>query len=344
MQGRIITSFFDYNFGFNGKEKDDEAKGVGNEISYGERVYDPRVGRFLSLDPIAGKYPFYSPYEYAGNSPIKFIDLDGKETEEDISKYWDGQPLINMSSAPPRGYNAAGVPRNSVWFFKEQLSAKPEMFSEANKIRIDAGRNPVVDETWVKFNPSHSEYLGETLWHHHIEGGEMAAAIPEQLNYDYFSELHPYLNTGSAIKGIKISGLLGGTLSLLGNVSIFTGIFTGNPDSWGNAFGWGEPKVGDIKKDWANTQLYVQIMAIVDHYIPVLDDKGKQVVDSKTGQLKYRLGSKTVTGNIYSGYIWNSDSKKYEGVNKITTRTEEWHYDENGNRTSTKTVDKSEML
>ncbi|MBV7530992.1 hypothetical protein KW844_12860 [Chitinophaga sp. sic0106] len=41
------------------------------------RIYDPRVGDFLSLDPLAATYPFYSPYLYAGNSPIRFIHTAG---------------------------------------------------------------------------------------------------------------------------------------------------------------------------------------------------------------------------------------------------------------------------
>jgi len=68
-----------YRYGFNGKENDNEVKGLGNEQDYGMRVYDPRVGRFLSVDPLSKSYPFYTPYSFAGNNPIKFIDLDGEE-------------------------------------------------------------------------------------------------------------------------------------------------------------------------------------------------------------------------------------------------------------------------
>jgi RHS repeat-associated protein len=41
----------DYRFGFNGKESDDEVSGQGNQYDYGFRVYNPRIGRFLSVDP-----------------------------------------------------------------------------------------------------------------------------------------------------------------------------------------------------------------------------------------------------------------------------------------------------
>lgn len=33
------------------------------------RIYDPRVGKFLSVDPLAKQYPFYTPYQFAGNMP-----------------------------------------------------------------------------------------------------------------------------------------------------------------------------------------------------------------------------------------------------------------------------------
>jgi hypothetical protein len=33
----------------------------------------------MSVDPLTHKFPFYSPYQYAGNKPIQFIDLDGAE-------------------------------------------------------------------------------------------------------------------------------------------------------------------------------------------------------------------------------------------------------------------------
>jgi RHS repeat-associated protein len=68
-----------YKYGFNGQEKDDEVYGNGNIYDYGFRVYDPRLGRFLSVDPLTMSYPWYTPYQFAGNKPILFIDLDGKE-------------------------------------------------------------------------------------------------------------------------------------------------------------------------------------------------------------------------------------------------------------------------
>jgi RHS repeat-associated protein len=68
-----------YRFGFNGKEHDSEAKGWQNQQDYGMRVYDPRIGRFLSVDPLLRNYPGWSPYPFAMNRVIDGIDVDGLE-------------------------------------------------------------------------------------------------------------------------------------------------------------------------------------------------------------------------------------------------------------------------
>lgn len=71
----------DYRFGFNGKEKVNEVSGQGNLYDYGFRIYNPRLGRFLSVDPLFRGFPWYTPYQFAGNKPIIAKDLDGLEEE-----------------------------------------------------------------------------------------------------------------------------------------------------------------------------------------------------------------------------------------------------------------------
>ena len=67
-----------YRFGFNGHEKDDEIKGSGNHISFGDYGYDTRLGRRWRVDPLAAKGPQYSPYSAFFNNPIIFTDPDGR--------------------------------------------------------------------------------------------------------------------------------------------------------------------------------------------------------------------------------------------------------------------------
>ncbi|GIK68936.1 MAG: hypothetical protein BroJett020_02310 [Bacteroidota bacterium] len=78
MPGRSFNSS-EYSYGFNGKLKDDEIKGSGNSYDFGARIYDPRLGRWLSVDPLAVKYPFASPYNFALNTPIQAVDPDGED-------------------------------------------------------------------------------------------------------------------------------------------------------------------------------------------------------------------------------------------------------------------------
>ena len=65
----------EYKYGFNGKENDDE---TGTQ-DYGMRIYNSGLGKFLSVDPLAHKYPELSTYQFASNTPIWAIDLDGLE-------------------------------------------------------------------------------------------------------------------------------------------------------------------------------------------------------------------------------------------------------------------------
>lgn len=49
------------------------------QLDYGFRIYDPRIGKFLSVDPLAKSYPWNSTYAYAEGDVIRSIDLDGLE-------------------------------------------------------------------------------------------------------------------------------------------------------------------------------------------------------------------------------------------------------------------------
>ncbi len=68
-----------YRYGFQGQEKDDEIKGEGNSLNYTYRMYDPRVGRFFAVDPLASKYPWNSPYAFSENRVVDGVELEGLE-------------------------------------------------------------------------------------------------------------------------------------------------------------------------------------------------------------------------------------------------------------------------
>ena len=58
--------------------------GEGNFQDYGMRLYNPRIGRFPSVDPLFKEYPTLTPYQFASDSPIVGVDRDGMEFEP----YW----------------------------------------------------------------------------------------------------------------------------------------------------------------------------------------------------------------------------------------------------------------
>lgn len=73
-----ITNNENYRYAYTGKEVDGEVSGNGNSYDFGNRQYDPRLGRWMSLDPLKALYPSMSPYCYAGNTPIAAYDPDGR--------------------------------------------------------------------------------------------------------------------------------------------------------------------------------------------------------------------------------------------------------------------------
>jgi RHS repeat-associated protein len=99
-----------YRYGFNAKENDNEIKGVGNQQDYGMRIYDPRLGKFLSVDPLTKDFPWYTPYQFAGNKPIWAVDLDGLE-EFFVTDYLDANN--NLWKTEIVIATAAGAIKNS---------------------------------------------------------------------------------------------------------------------------------------------------------------------------------------------------------------------------------------
>lgn len=98
MPGRALSTE-DYRFGFNGHEKDDEVKGSGNHLSFGDYGYDTRLGRRWQLDPepIIG----VSGYSAFNDNPILYADPDGKF------------PIIPIIAAAVAYYSSAKIMERS---------------------------------------------------------------------------------------------------------------------------------------------------------------------------------------------------------------------------------------
>jgi RHS repeat-associated protein len=80
---------------FNGKELDEET----GFYYYGARYYNPKFSIWLSVDPLAEKYPGWNPYAYCYQNPINFIDPTGMEGDDWKDKNGDvikGDALKNV--------------------------------------------------------------------------------------------------------------------------------------------------------------------------------------------------------------------------------------------------------
>jgi RHS repeat-associated protein len=75
LQQEYINSSYNARYKFTGKERD-----VESGLDYfGARYYNSELGRWYSVDPMASKYPGWSPYNFCLNNPISNIDPNGKE-------------------------------------------------------------------------------------------------------------------------------------------------------------------------------------------------------------------------------------------------------------------------
>ena len=86
-----------YPYGYNGKEENDE---LGLEwLDFGARNYDASLGRWMNLDPLAELMRRHSPYNYAFDNPVYWIDPDGRSPEQPESLGKDGYGNTMTSGA-----------------------------------------------------------------------------------------------------------------------------------------------------------------------------------------------------------------------------------------------------
>jgi RHS repeat-associated protein len=152
-----------YRYGFQGQEMDNEIKGEGNSVNYEFRMHDPRIGRFLSLDPLSPQYPHNSPYAFAENRVIDGIELEGLEfLDHNVSriKMTHGAAMINLDNVNAPSYNML---HTNVYDEKGNYS-----YRYVNQDKVYLGRyiyqgTTVLEKTKIEFHSKNLELglLGE---------------------------------------------------------------------------------------------------------------------------------------------------------------------------------------
>ena len=89
MAQQLPDTYYRTPFKFNGKELDEET----GLYYYGARYYDPKISIWLSVDPLAEKFPGYSPYSFCFNNPLRFVDPDGRAADDIVFRGKDNKEL-----------------------------------------------------------------------------------------------------------------------------------------------------------------------------------------------------------------------------------------------------------
>lgn len=120
MEQHSYTGDYTNRYKFNGKELDEET----GFYYYGARYYNPKFSIWLSVDPLAEKYPNFNAYSYCYQNPIKYIDPTGMEGEGWIEEVTNGKSTFTyrdgidtVQQAKDAGFtNAVGVTQaHKVW-------------------------------------------------------------------------------------------------------------------------------------------------------------------------------------------------------------------------------------
>jgi RHS repeat-associated protein len=170
----------EYEYKYNGKELQDEL-GL-NMYDFGARNYDPALGRWMNIDPLAEKSRRFSPYTYALNNPVFFLDSDGMEAD-DWRKEKDGSltydPFLTKDNASTRLNAEAG----ETYAGRTQTEVIPAS-DEANGYTLNyisdgsiSTSNPTTNNSSTSETASESSPLGDAG----LKVGEVASGTSKLL-------------------------------------------------------------------------------------------------------------------------------------------------------------------
>jgi RHS repeat-associated protein len=198
--GRSVEEVKAKRYRYAGKERD-ESTGLDY---YGARYYVSWFCRFVSVDGLKDEYPFYSSYQYAGNKPISFIDIDGLEPTS--------PPSSNNVSLITYPHNETNQLHEWEWSGKEYIDKGPSY--KLAEVEIEAKRVLTKGEKW---GIGISIILGIGLGLLAVATGGLGLVLAAGAAASIAGHLTESLvdNKKISLKGVAVAGLEGATTELI---------------------------------------------------------------------------------------------------------------------------------
>ena len=211
MEGRTVDGNYRYSF----QAQETDAEYFNGAVSFKYRVHDARLGRFLSIDPLAPDYPWNSTYAFSENSTIAYIELEGLEKVS--FQTYSFAPFYTFGG----GFKGDGVDRQ----FGDPISRSEgsENFKVGASVQIDLASSEIISQKAIGSLSKHVYFGVEAFSEAHFEeepsltDGTFSTHVAANTDAflwgasaDIDIKLKININMDQSTRTLRINGVVGG--------------------------------------------------------------------------------------------------------------------------------------